>query len=395
MSRAAWDVAVVGGGPAGAGAAIALAQQGARAVLFEAKTYPHHKVCGEFLSPEGMLALDLLGAARPLLDLHPPPIETVLLSAPSGVTWEHRLPAAAWGVSRYALDALLAERARATGVDVREGTPVTQVRGSLEDGFTLEARAGRRPESVHARTVIGAYGKRGHLDRTLGRAFFDRRHPFVALKAHFHGPPLPARLELHAFPGGYCGMSEVEDGTTNVCLLVQEGRFQAHGRGPSGVEGFIRWMGAQNQRLGAWLADAERVSAGWHSIAQIPFAPKQPLAGDVLMAGDAAGLIAPLAGDGIAMALDGGLLAAEVIGAFLSGRMAAEAVRRHYAQAWRQQFGGRLRLGRALQPIMLRPASIALALRLLNAFPAAGRYLFAHTRDARGLARPAPSTVQG
>src|ERR1700687_1929498 len=132
-----YDVAVVGGGPAGCSAAIHLALRGARVVLLEARAYPHDKLCGEFLSPECAGLLDQQGLTPALSGLGPALIETVCLSAPDGTTWESRLPGPALGVTRRALDQALAQRAAALGVEVRAGTTVTRIEGSLAQGFKL------------------------------------------------------------------------------------------------------------------------------------------------------------------------------------------------------------------------------------------------------------------
>jgi flavin-dependent dehydrogenase len=200
--------------------------------------------------------------------------------------------------------------------------------------------------------------------------------PFVALKTHCRGPQLSHGIELHAFPGGYCGLAEIEDGWTNVCLLVRADVFRAAGS-PSR---FAEWMWTQNPYLQNWFAQAECDAVEWLSIGRVPFLAKRPVEADVLMAGDAAGLIAPLAGDGIAMALQSGRLAARHCLQFLLGQWSADELPRWYARAWRHEFGARLRLGRAVQTWMLRPRWFALALKSLTALPSLGRYFITHTR---------------
>ena len=116
------------------------------------------------------------------------------------------------------------------------------------------------------------------------------------------------------------------------------------------------------------------------------FGPKPPVEADVLMAGDAAGLITPLAGDGIAMALRGGQLAAAHVLAGLRDRQQSPAqLRSAYARAWQREFGARLRVGRFAQAFLLRPRFMAVAVRLLRALPALGAYFVTHTRDLRPL----------
>jgi flavin-dependent dehydrogenase len=378
MKMTSHDVAIVGGGPAGCSAAITLATSGARVVLLEAATYPHSKVCGEFLSPECGSLLEALGALPPLLARGPARFETVLMTSSDGAAREIRLPGVALGLSRSVLDETLALRARAAGAEVREGSKVTRIDGSLHDGFRLEIRTGAGADGafdLRARVVIAAHGRRGALDRALKRPFLRRHHPYVALKNHFHGPPLSGGIELHAFPGGYCGISEIENGAANVCLLAHESVF----RTPD-VPAFLDWMRRQNPRLNEWLSRAEPVSGRWMSIGQVPFVRKGPLWGDVLMAGDSAGLIAPLVGDGIAMALHSGRLAAQRAAGFLEGRLTAEQLRRRYASDWRRRFAGRLVLARGLQALMLRPRLMSPSLRLMSAVPPLGNFLVAHTR---------------
>ena len=234
--------------------------------------------------------------------------------------------------------------------------------------------------------MLAAHGKRAALDRALNRRFLNQPQPFVALKRHFRGPPLPGRIELHTFPGGYCGLSALEQaagpGAANVCFLAHNSAWQPVAAGPESSERFIAWMRAQSPTLDAWLAQAAPLGDRWLSIAQVPFGPKPPVEGEVLMAGDAAGLIAPLAGDGIAMALRGGQLAAAHITAGLRGQPPRQ-LRAAYARAWQREFGSRLRVGRLAQAFLLRPRWLALGLRLLQAAPALGTYLVTHTRDLR------------
>jgi flavin-dependent dehydrogenase len=380
----AYDVVVIGGGLAGCSAAISLAQQGARVAVYEAKAYPHHKVCGEFLSPECVAIFDDLGVLPAVHAHKPASIDRACVTTPQGLIWETDLPAAGIGLSRYALDALLAERARSLGVDLFEQTTVTDAQGSFEHGFVVAARTAQGHSQTRARAVVAAHGKRASLDRVLNRAFLRRQQPFIGLKMHLRGAPIPRRVELHTFPGGYCGLSEIEDGVVNACLLVREDIFQSAG---GGVAGFVAWMLRQNERLGGWFATAQPLSDRWLSISQVPFVPKPAVEHDILMVGDSAGLIAPLAGNGMSMALRGGQLAAQRLEHYLTGKLTADDLRRVYPADWRREFGLRLRLGRLLQAVMLRPTWTEQGVRLVRALPPIGGYMVAHTRAANPLRR--------
>jgi flavin-dependent dehydrogenase len=386
ISDKPYDVAIVGAGPAGCSAAITLARLGARVVVFEAKSYPHDKLCGEFLSPECDGLLVELGLSDLLRELNPARIRHVRLTAPQGALWETQLPTPGWGLSREVFDAGLTQRARSFGVQVREGTTINGVRGDLRHGFELEASTQTGRLGVQARTVISAHGKRANIDRVLGRSFFNRCQPFMAIKAHFNGPALPERVELHAFPGGYCGISQIDRGFHNVCLLIHQSAFkQARFSSRDPVDGFVKSMQRENKYLQEWFSEAERIQESWISIAQIPFVRKRLVVNDVLMAGDAAGLIVPLAGDGIAMALDGGIMAAKSIAAYLEGRFSDAELKHQYRKTWNRRFAGRLRLGLALQKVILRPRWLRYGLGFLNSVPALGRSLVIHTRGVDRL----------
>jgi flavin-dependent dehydrogenase len=377
-----YDVVVVGGGLAGGAASIQLAGYGYRVALCEAKTYPHHKVCGEFLSPECAPLLKGLGLWDAVQQVRPAYINNAAITAPDGTIWSAPLPGTAVGISRYALDNQMAKHARASGVDVREGTTITRIDGNLKVGFCVAARTAAGQSTLQARAVIGAQGKRSPLDRALDRTFLKQPQPFLALKAHFRGTPLPNRIQLFSFPGGYCGLSEVEGGVANVCLLVRQEVFQRVARGnPDEVASFIDWTKGQNPLLGEWLGQAEMLFPSWMTIAQVPFADKEVVVNDMLMAGDSAVLIPPLAGDGMAMALQAGHMAAALLNDYLARHISAEALVRLYTAGWRKTFRRRLSLSRMLQNLMLRPDWLSPGLKLMNQIPALGRFVMANTRD--------------
>jgi flavin-dependent dehydrogenase len=377
------DVAIIGGGLAGCNAAITLAQQGRDGVILEAGDYPRHKVCGEFLSPECAALFAETGFLDMLHSHQPTQIRTIRLTAPDLTEWCTTFPAPAIGISRYTLDAALADYAVQQGARLQTKARVTAIEGSLKDGFTLTVRQPDGVQMIRARSVIAAHGKRSNIDRTLNRAFLNRPQPFVGLKRHFHGAPLPQHLDLHIFPGGYCGMSEVEDGTMNVCLLVRQEVFQNAAGEPASIDNFIDWMVDQNPYLGEWLRQAVPVEDEWLSISQIPFMNKGAVQDDILFAGDSAGMIAPLAGDGMAMALHSGKLAAKSIDRWLSGAISSDQMLRDYARTWQQTFAMRLRLGRTLQSIMLRPALLSPGLKLINLMPRLGDFIVTQTRDLK------------
>jgi flavin-dependent dehydrogenase len=388
MNEQPFDVAIIGGGLAGCSAAIHLAKREHNVVLLEAQTYPHDKVCGEFLSPECNGLLANLGLTAALEAVRPAIIDTVSIIAPNGTMWTSTLPGKGLGISRYTLDELMAEQARAYGVHLRTTTTVTDVQGNLTDGFSLSIRNPLGQQTLHAKAMIGAQGKRSNLDRKLDRPFFKKSQPFMGLKAHFRGTFPSNEIHLYTFPGGYCGISHIEDGLINVCLLVRQDIFQSASQPSfSSVNQFIVWMTQQNPALGKRFANMARVHDSWLSISQIPFISKQVVVNDILMAGDSAGLIAPVAGDGMGMALQAGEMAADVLDLFLTQQISATKVRESYSLLWWQTFGVRLRLSGVLQMFMLRPNWLTSGLMCMNAVPVLGHLFVSYTRDKQ-LAHP-------
>jgi flavin-dependent dehydrogenase len=377
MNHDAVGTGIIGAGPAGCSAAIVLARQGFRVALLEAGEVGREKLCGEFLSPECGGLLKKLGLDDRIYSLSPVDIQAARMTAPEGTVCEIALPEIARGLSRSALDAALWEGAKASGADALEKTAVQNVSGDLPGGFELKTTRG----TLRARSVISAHGRRATLDRIIDRAFLHHPQPFVALKAHFVGPPLHRRVELHFFPGGYCGLAEIEGGRANVCLLVRAPVFSAAVRSSrEPLDAFVDWMKVQNPYLDEWLSRARRVDVHWLSAAQIPFIAKSIVEHDILMAGDAARLVVPLAGDGIAMALQSGMMAGELCASYLKGERSPRELTQGYAAGWERAFGERVRLGRILQSLVLRPQLVGLALRAFNSLPLISGYLVRHTR---------------
>lgn len=374
--RPAFDVVILGGGLAGAAAAIGLAPRGMRVLVVERHRYPRHKLCGEFLSAETTPLFDRLGVGARIQALAPARLTSARISAPGGACLDLPLPAPALGLSRYQLDRLLLARAAEAGATVWEGCDARSLSGSLNDGFVIQTRNG----PVHARVVLGAWGKRASLDRALERPFFRQKAPFLALKCHVEGPETGPRTELHAFPGGYCGLNRIEGGRVNVCLLASDAAWEAAGRS---VEGMWTWMQAQNPALRLHLASARRLSE-MVVISNISFARKGATSGDLLMLGDSAELISPLAGNGQAMALGAAEIAVPLVAAFLEGRTDGRALQQRYRRAWRRRFRERLLLGRLLQPLFLRPPLLTAALHLGRRFPPLAHRLVSGTRERAG-----------
>ncbi len=319
---------VIGGGLAGAAAAARLAAVGAAPVLIEREAGAHDKICGEFLSVEAGHHLEALGfdTAR----LGGARIDTVRIHA-GRRTAEARLPFIATGVSRRVLDDALLDHARKLGANVQRGVTVRRV----EPGRVVTALG-----ELSAKRVLLATGK--HELRGQAR---DRRgtiDDLIGFKQYFRASPaLQARLagavEVTAFDGGYAGVQRVEGGIVNLCLLVSRRRFADVG----GWDGLLASL--LDEPGLAPLADAAPVLARPLTISNVPYGyVYNGSPGDTLYRlGDQAAVIPSFCGDGMAMALHSGRLAADL--------MAAGATPAAFHARLRQDVARQVRLATALQ----------------------------------------------
>lgn len=377
------EIAVIGAGLAGSTLAAALATRGRDVVLLERASFPRHKVCGEFLSPESMECLEELGCVRAFYALNPPPMERVRLAVAGGSELEVPLPGRAHGMSRRALDALLFEHAGMCGAAVFDGADVRAIDECRGNRKRLQVRAGPKGElrqrTIEADVVIGAYGRRSRLDRQLSRPFFRKRSPYIAFKRHHRLVDgsglknLDGVVELHIFAGGYCGVSYVEDDVVNVCTMFDRRLMNAQ----EGFGGNEVWefLGRGDSALARRLSGLEPCDTETLAIAQIPMALKKTSDDEILFVGDSAGMIAPLAGDGQAMAIESGLRLAELLDTHLP-----HIPRRRWKQVWRRCYEPRIRLGQWLQKAIVEPRISIPVVGLLSRVPAVAQLLIQLTR---------------
>lgn len=367
MLNEQYDVAILGGGLAGLAAAIRLRKSGCSVVLFEKESYPFHKVCGEYISMESWNYLEQLGI--PLKQLELPIIKELILTAPNGNAFHTTLPLGGFGISRYRLDKLLADIARDAGVHLLEETRVEEV--EYDGGFLIHFTSRVRSEKkISARACCGAFGKRSNLDIKWGRSFLhaqDKRlDNYVGIKYHIRTQWPASRIGLHNFENGYCGLSAIEEDTYCLCYLTRSSNLKQCGNHIGNMEKEVLY---KNPHLKKIFTESEFVAGFPIVISQINFHKRTQVEEHVLMLGDAAGMITPLCGNGMSMALHAAKLASDLIPQFLSDRLSQEALESRYASAWQKEFSARMRTGRLLQRFFGNTALSNLFVQTFKTFP--------------------------
>ncbi len=320
---------IIGAGPAGSAAAIALAQGGAKPLILEASRETGDALCGGFLSWRTLQTLEALGIDLAALGGHS--LSKVRLYAGT-LQSEALLPAGAIGISRRRLDRLLVERALSAGACLERGVSVAAL--EPDGGLLLKDRSRIEADALFIAT--GKYELRG-----LGRS----RKPSPTLGLRVKLSPHPAlsaligdAIELHLFDRGYAGLLLQEDGSANLCLAVREERLAQAGGDPAAL---IRSLGAECPALGERLAFMEQEPL-IDAVAAIPYGwiGSKTCAGQFRL-GDQAACIPSLAGEGNGLALASGMRAAR---AFLEGgeRAAPDYQRAFAASAWRPVTTARL-----------------------------------------------------
>lgn len=349
------DVVIIGGGLAGLLSAIKLARTGILVCLIEKKSYPFHRVCGEYISNEVVPYLKSIDAFPEALK--PSKINRFELSAISGKNSFLPLDLGGFGVSRFAFDYFLYEQALKSGASVVLNTEVNHIEFT-NDLFNVSFDS----QQLKARVVIGSYGKRSKLDVTLNRSFISKRSPYVGVKYHVRANFPNDLVALHNFEGGYCGVSNIEDNKTNLCYLVHRSVLKKHGS----IEAMEKNVLHQNPHLKEIFTKSEFLFDKPETINEISFETKEPVLNNMLMVGDAAGMITPLCGNGMAIAIHASKIASELIEKFIKDASYTRAqLEADYTKQWTQNFANRLWFGRQVQQLFGSTVASNLAINLL------------------------------
>lgn len=361
-------VIVVGGGLAGLTSALHLSQFGIEVTLIEKHSYPKHKVCGEYLSNEVLPYLNSLGFDP--FNYGAKKIDRFELSSIRGNSIKAKLPLGGFSLSRYTLDHALLQKAVDRGVTLFQDTVLDIT--FREGRFCVELKERGTLEGTF---VIGAYGKRSGLDQKLKRNFLQSKAPFLAVKAHYFCDFPDDLVGLYHFYGGYCGVSKIENDKVNICYITQYDQFKKF----KNIDEFQNQVVNNNKALESIFKRSAISFDKPLTISQISFASKPIIENHILMCGDSAGMIHPLCGNGMSMAIQGAKMASELIVNYMAGEVTRSEVEDLYKKRWNRAFRLRIETGRVLAKIFTMKSLSVYLISALNKFPGMVRRIISLT----------------
>jgi flavin-dependent dehydrogenase len=376
------DCVIAGAGPAGSVAGFLLARAGARVLIVDRETFPRDKLCGDTLNPGAVALLQSLGLWGGPLE-HAPALAGMVLTGPTErVEGRYGPGVVGRAITRRVLDAWLLDRAIAAGARFEAGEIV---RGPLIDsshgvpvvrGLIL-ARRGDSSQVLRlpAAMTLGADGRRSVVARALGLSRHPARPRRWAFGVYATGIQGTTDLgEMHIRPGGYLGIAPLADGLCNVCAVTGP-----RPEGPTPLD-VVRCAIARDPAIAARFARAEFVGPV-HVLGPLAVETVAPGVDGLLLAGDAAGFVDPMTGDGLSLAIRGAMLAAREVQAVLEAGVFDGAVARLEA-ARRQTLGSKVRFNRVVRAIVEEPWAIRLAERAAAVAPGIIRRAVRYAGDA-------------
>ncbi|MBC7744227.1 MAG: NAD(P)/FAD-dependent oxidoreductase [Flavobacterium sp.] len=350
-------VCIIGGGLAGLTCAILLSKNGFAVTVVEKKQIPFQRVCGEYISNEVLSFLKSIHIN--LENTNSSELSRLSISSVTGKSLTLPLKMGGFGLSRDVFDNLLYQQAKANGV-----TFIFSKANNIafaDEQFTVDLSTG---EVLQSKIVIATYGKRSNMDQKLNRAFFYQRSPYLGVKYHIKTDMAKDLIRLDIFKGGYCGTCKIQDDLFNLCYLSETKNLKDYSSIPEMEQGLLY----KNPHLKYLFNNSEFVFEKPEVINEISFNRKSLIEDHILFCGDAAGMITPLCGNGMAMAIRSGKILAEII--IENGQEISPSkrllVERNYSLKWKNEFALRLRTGRFIQKLFLNPHFNRLGIDILK-----------------------------
>lgn len=375
------EIAIIGAGPAGSTAAILLVQFGFDVCLIEKKTFPRDVLCGEFLSKEIIANLKELNLFNDFLNLKPNPINSFKIIDDSGVEVSTSLNFTAYGLKRSSFDNFLLMSAKDRGVKVYQPCEVIQISKDY-NGYNIELKTRiSQAQKINAQYIIAGYGKRNYLDAKLNRKFVGCKSQLNGVKYHISKRMLKNfdndQIQIYTSNGIYCGVNCVNDDQVTFCFL--EDRRNSL-RTPMQS---INYLAERNEKFkllfSAQLNDAFLTNRVYGA-GDIYFGTRNKVENGIFMIGDAAQVIAPLAGDGISIAMDSAKLLANLFYEKKKKNLSDDELYVLYDSQWKEKFNKRLRIALFIQKVLFNRVGRKIGVEILKQVPKALSYFVKSTR---------------
>ncbi len=362
MDRTDFDVIIIGGGPAGSMAGICLSRAGLNTALIERKNFPRETLCGEFLSKEVTETLINLNLIEKFLALNPNRINAFHLATEDKII-KSNLSFEGYSLKRSILDNFLLNEAASSGAVIFQPAEVKEVTRDREY-FSVQISSGGDELYLSSFFVLGAFGRSNILDKKLNRKFSRTRSPYHGIKFHL-SKKLLSNIEdscIYIFTGNniYCGINTVSSEEATICFLDK--RVQRNGSSLINFESLFEHNKNLSRLFNHRIPDLKKSEI--FGAGNIYFGDKEPVKDGIFMVGDAARVIAPLAGDGIGMALQSSKIISDIIIDARHKKKELAEIEKIYKSRWKKYFGRRTRVALLIQNIILRR-------RFLNIIPAA------------------------
>lgn len=380
MNEYQTDILIVGGGPAGSTTALYLSQLGFDITLIEKKKFPRETLCGEFLSKEVTDVLKELNIFNDFISLKPNKLTSFRAVDESGIELKSELSFDAYAMKRSIFDSFLLEKAKARNVKVIQPAEVLSITKSRSGFISDIVDDFNKKYKISSRLVIAAYGKQNILDKKLERNFINKKSNLNGVKFH-----LPLKLLKNSFSKEiriytddelYCGMNQVSETEITVCFLENRKLSKIPSR-----ERLIEVIKSNKnfQRVFKEEAIDYIKTANIYGTGNIFFGKREVVENGIIMIGDAARVISPLAGDGIGMAME----TAKLIHSVFSknsldniGKLFLE-----YEEQYEKVFSKRLKTAKVIQSIILNRSTRKIGFTFSSKFPALLPYLIKFTRN--------------
>lgn len=382
MSGQKADIIIVGGGPAGSTAALYLSQLGYDIILIEKKLFPRETLCGEFLSKEVTDILKDLGVFDDFISLKPNKINSFRSVDADGIELKADLKFEAYAMKRSVFDSFLLKQTKLRNVQILQPAEVISIT-KTNSGFICQLIDGSNNQiSVKSKIVIAGYGKQNTLDKKVYRNFIYKKSNLNGIKFHLPVNSLKSSIkdEIRIYTDDelYCGINQVSDTEATVCFLENRKKSKIPSR-----ERLIEVIKSNKHFQKSFSEDAiNHISnANIHGTGNIYFGKKEVVEGGVIMVGDAARVISPLAGDGIGMAMESSKLLYNI---FIKHNIDQPLkIFSDYRSEYEKTFSTRLLTAKIIQSIIFKPNLRKAGFNFVNKYPSLLPYMIKFTRNLR------------